>query len=49
MFRLSVLDDENLAKVANIQSTIAAIDDVIEKGDLPRSFDPTALASLSKL
>lgn len=49
VFRLTAYQDDRLASVANIQTAIAAIDAVIEKGDLPPPFDSERLSHLSKL
>ena len=41
VFRLTAYNDEKLAQVANIQTSIAAIDAVIEQGELPPEYEPT--------
>lgn len=40
VFRLTAYQDDRLAKVANIQASLDAIDAVIAKGDLPPESDP---------
>jgi len=40
VFRLGTYSDDRLAVVANIQTTLAAIDAVIEKGDVPPEYEP---------